>query len=193
MLHMLALAHKRHGKLPWAELFAPAIALAEDGFPVSPRLHALLEKEQHLKQGPVAAAYFYDSSGRLWPVGHRLRNPDLAATLREIADGGVSAFYTGAIARAIVDKVRSHTANPGLLTMADFSRYRARQRDPVCSAYRKWSVCGMSPPSSSGIAVAQILGILEHTPMQGIMRMPGPKQAWFGGADPRREGVARGE
>ncbi|HEY4542050.1 MAG TPA: gamma-glutamyltransferase family protein, partial [Noviherbaspirillum sp.] len=177
VLHMLALAHKRHGKLPWAELFAPAIALAEDGFPVSPRLHALLEKDQHLKQDPVAAAYFYDSNGRPWPVGHRLRNPDLAATLREIADGGVSTFYTGAIARAIVDKVRSHAANPGLLTMADFSRYRARQRDPVCNAYRKWTVCGMPPPSSGGIAVAQILGILEHTPIASLKSEDGQAPA----------------
>ncbi|QGZ41763.1 gamma-glutamyltranspeptidase/glutathione hydrolase [Pseudoduganella flava] len=166
VLRMLELAHKRHGKLAWATLFGPAIRLAEEGFAVSPRLNALLKYDQRrLPRDPVAAAYFYDADGAPRPVGYVLKNPELARTLREIASKGADAFYTGRIARDIAAKVANHPTNPGLLTARDIADYRAKERDPVCADYRQWKVCGMPPPSSGGIAIAQMLGILEHTPI----------------------------
>jgi gamma-glutamyltranspeptidase/glutathione hydrolase len=161
VLRMLEMAHKQYGKLPWESLFTPAIELAENGFPVSPRLFALLKAEQHLKKDPVAAAYFYDKDGNPRPVGYVLKNRDLAQVLREIAKGGADAFYKGQIARDIEAKVKSHPTNPGGLTAADIAAYQAKVREPVCSDYKAWTVCGMPPPSSGGIAHAQMLGMLE--------------------------------
>ena len=175
VLRMLEMAHRRHGRLKWKHLFQPAIRLAEKGFAVSPRLNAMLASEPYLRKDPVAAAYFYDPDGKPWPVGHRLRNPALAATLRAIAARGADAFYRGPIARDIAAKVASHPTNPGLLNAADIAGYRARLRKPVCTDYRAWTVCGMPPPSSGGIAVAQLLGILEvkdirpHAPQDGVL------------------------
>lgn len=161
VLRMLELAHRQYGRLPWASLFAPAIKLAEEGFAVSPRLSAMLKTEQHLKKDPVAAAYFYDKDGNPWPSGHVLRNPELAKVLREIALGGADAFYKGQIAHDIEAKVKNHPTNPGELTVADIAGYRAKVREPICTDYKTWTVCGMPPPSSGGIAVAQMLGMLE--------------------------------
>ncbi|TNC77640.1 gamma-glutamyltransferase [Janthinobacterium lividum] len=175
VLRMLELAHKEHGKLPWATLFAPAIKLAHGGFPVSQRLNGLLNWDQALKRDPVAAAYFYDKEGKAWPVGHVLKNPELARTLREIARGGADAFYNGRIARDIAAKVASHPTNPGKLTATDIAGYQAKVREPVCSDYKAWTVCGMPPPSSGGIAIAQMLGILEvkdirpYAPVDGVL------------------------
>ena len=174
VLRMLELAHKEHGKLAWATLFGPAIKLSQDGFPVSQRLNGLLKWDQALKRDPVAAAYFYDKNGQPWPVGHVLKNPALALTLREIARGGADAFYNGRIARDIAAKVASHPGNPGKLTAQDIAGYRARVREPVCSDYKAWTVCGMPPPSSGGIAIAQMLGMLEtkeigaYPPVDGV-------------------------
>jgi gamma-glutamyltranspeptidase / glutathione hydrolase len=162
VLRMLEMAHREHGKLPWAKLFEPAIRLASDGFAVSPRLHALLSYDKYLIRDAAAAAYFYDKDKRPWPVGHVLKNPELARTLKEIAAGGADAFYNGRIARDIAAKVQSHPTNPGLLTAQDIASYRPKQRDPVCSDYKAYTVCGMPPPSSGGIAIAQMLGVLEH-------------------------------
>lgn len=161
VLRMLELAHKEHGKLPWKALFAPAIKLAEDGFNVSPRLNALLSWDKYLARDPVARAYFFDQDGKPRPVGYLLKNPELARTLREIADGGADAFYKGRIANDIAAKVASHPTNPGKLTAADIAGYQAKERAPVCSDYKAWTVCGAPPPSSGGIAIAQMLGILE--------------------------------
>ena len=175
VLRMLELAHKEHGKLPWATLFGPAIRLAHGGFPVSQRLNGLLNWDQALKRDPVAAAYFYDPDGKAWPVGHVLKNPQLARTLREIAGGGADAFYQGRIARDIAAKVASHPTNPGKLTATDIAGYRAKVLEPVCSDYKAWTVCGMPPPSSGGIAIAQMLGMLEvkdirpYAPVDGVL------------------------
>ena len=174
VLRMLELAHRQHGKLPWASLFAPAIKLADAGFRVSPRLHLLLAADPHLRLDPVAAAYFYDADKKAWPVGHLLKNPALASTLRRIASGGADAFYQGRIAHDIARKVISHAGNPGLLSVQDIKGYQARVRSPICSDYRRWTVCGMPPPSSGGIAIAQMLGMLEvtdirlHAPVDGV-------------------------
>ena len=169
VLRMLELAHQEHGKLAWATLFGPAIQLSQDGFPVSQRLNGLLKWDQALKRDPVAAAYFYDKNGQPRPVGHVLKNPELARTLREIAAGGADAFYKGRIARDIAAKVASHPTNPGKLTARDIAGYQAKVRAPVCSDYKAWTVCGMPPPSSGGIAIAQMLGILET---RDISRFP---------------------
>ncbi|MES2317508.1 MAG: gamma-glutamyltransferase [Pseudomonadota bacterium] len=173
VLRMLALAHKQHGKLPWKTLFGPAIALSEHGFAVSPRLHGLLAADPYLRKDSAAAAYFYGAAGQPWPVGHVLKNPALAATLRELAQGGAEVFYRGAIARDIAAKVAAHPTNPGLLTVADIASYRPRLREPVCSDYRAYTVCGMPPPSSGGIAVAQMLGILETRDMAALAPVDG--------------------
>lgn len=168
VLHMLELAHKQYGKLPWTTLFVPAIKLANDGFAVSPRLHTLLKSEKYLKNDAEAAAYFYDQEGNPRSVGHVLKNPELANVLREIATGGADAFYKGHIAQDIEAKVKSHPANPGGLSAADIAGYQAKVREPVCTDYKKWIVCGMPPPSSGGIAIAQMLGMLETRDISGF-------------------------
>jgi gamma-glutamyltranspeptidase/glutathione hydrolase len=177
VLRMLELAHRQYGKLPWASLFEPAIKLADDGFAVSPRLAIMLKSERHLKKDPVAAAYFYDKDGNPRPVGYMLKNPELAAVLREIARGGADAFYTGRIALDIEAKVKNHPANPGGLTAADIAGYRAKVREPICTDYKAWTVCGMPPPSSGGIAIAQMLGILETRDMRAFAPKDGALNA----------------
>ncbi|MEI7446313.1 MAG: gamma-glutamyltransferase family protein, partial [Burkholderiales bacterium] len=160
-LRMLEAAHARHGRLPWATLFQPAIRLATDGFEVSPRLNTLLASERFLKRDAAAARYFYAPDGTPWPVGHRLRNPELADTLAQIAQRGSLALHAGPIARDIVAAVQGHPTNPGLLAEGDLAFYRPIARAPLCTPYRRWVICGMPPPSSGGIAVAQILGIVD--------------------------------
>ncbi len=158
---LLELAHRAHGRLPWATLFAPAIALAENGFAVSPRLHRLIASEHYFVQ-PRVRAYFLDASGAPLEVGQRLRNPAYAATLQILAAQGASAFYRGAIADDIVDTVRDYAPNPGDMTLADLADYRAIAREPVCGRYRRLRICGMPPPSSGGIGVLQTLSMLER-------------------------------
>ncbi len=173
VLRMLALAHKQHGKLPWKALFGPAIAMSEQGFAVSPRLHGLLAGDAYLRKDADSAAYFYGKDGQPWPVGHILKNPALASTMRELASGGAEVFYQGPIGRAIAAKVAGHPTNPGLLTAADIAAYRPRLREPVCTDYRAYTVCGMPPPSSGGIAIAQMLGILETRDMAALAPVDG--------------------
>lgn len=184
VVRMLALAHRQHGKLPWASLFEPAIRLAQNGFRVSTRLHALLSQERQLKQDPAAKAYFYDPEGKVWAVGHLLKNPELAAVLQRIATEGDSALMQGDIAQAMVDKVRNHAGNPGLLSLTDLASYQAKQRAPLCFDYaagspgqvKNYAVCGMGPPSSGAIAVGQILGLLgpsQASPMASALSPAG--------------------
>jgi gamma-glutamyltranspeptidase/glutathione hydrolase len=168
VLRMLALAHRQHGKLPWKTLFGPAIRLSENGFKVSPRLNQLLAGDAYIGKDPAARAYFFAPDGKPWPVGHLLKNPELARTLREIAEGGADVFYTGRIARDIEAKVKGHPSNPGLLTAADIAAYQPKLREPVCNDYRAYTVCGMPPPSSGGIAVAQMLGMFETRDMKAL-------------------------
>lgn len=161
VIRMLALAHSEHGALPWRDLFAPAIKLASDGFPVSPRLHELLSKNDGLRKFAASRAYFYSPGGEPWPVGHVLKNPALAATLRLIAENGPGIFYEGALAEDIVAAITGSAINPGQLTREDIAGYEAKKRDVICAPYRAWRICGMPPPSSGGVAVVQILKILE--------------------------------
>jgi gamma-glutamyltranspeptidase/glutathione hydrolase len=149
-------------------LFAPAIRLAEQGFVVSPRLHALIAGDAHLKDFPAARRYFFAPDGTPLPVGHLLRNPALADTLRRIADRGPDAFYRGPIAADIVAAVRGAAVAPGKMTLADLADYRARVRAAICTPYRVWRVCGMPPPSSGAIAIGQILSFLAPYDMGRI-------------------------
>ena len=164
VLRMLELAHRDHGRLPWARLFEPAIALAQNGFPMGHRLHQLLRSATDLQQDPQARAYFYQANGQPWPVGHRLQNPGLAQLLQRIANGGADAFHQGAIAQAMVQKVQNHPDNPGLMRLDDLRQYRAIEREPLCFDHAAQGVvhqvCGFPPPSSGAVAMAQILGML---------------------------------
>ena len=161
VLRMLELAHARHGKLPWSELFQPAIAAAEGGFALSPRLQSQLARDTFLPRDAAARSIFYEG-GKAKPAGASIVNRQYAETLRAIANKGVDAFYRGEIARDIVRAVRSN-AKPGDLTEADLEGYRALEREPLCGPYREWRVCSMATPSAGGVAVLQILGILERT------------------------------
>jgi gamma-glutamyltranspeptidase/glutathione hydrolase len=160
VLRALELAHRRHGKLPWRELFEPAIRHADEGFRLSPRLHGLLTRIRLPGRDQAMRALYYLPDDTPKPVGTLLKNPELGATFRQIAEQGADAFYTGEIARAIADTVRT-AANPGDLSLADLAGYQAMERAPLCGAYRQWKVCGMPPPSSGAIAVLQALGILQ--------------------------------
>ena len=186
VLRMLAQAHAQHGKLPWAKLFEPAIALATQGFVISPRLHAQLKADAYLRLDPTARAYFYQANGEPHVIGHVMRNPELAAVLQRIATEGVQAFYRGDVAEAMVRKVQQHPGNPGRLTMNDLANYQAKERTPVCFdhavASRVYRVCGFPPPSSGTIAIGQILGMLQHTPAS---LMSSPLDAVDGTPDPR--------
>jgi gamma-glutamyltranspeptidase/glutathione hydrolase len=166
---MLEAAHRALGHLPWPRLVAPAIRLAEEGFPISERLaRDIAADAARLLRDPEAAAYFFSAQGAPLPAGHRLRNPALAETLRAIATQGASALARGPIAEAIVAAVTSHPTNPGVMTASDLSTYAPVQRDAVCTLYRRHRVCGFPPPSSGGIAVAQILGLLGHFDMARV-------------------------
>ncbi|MDP1732979.1 MAG: gamma-glutamyltransferase [Sulfuritalea sp.] len=160
LVAMLEAAHVRHGKLKWARLFQPAIRLAENGFAVSPRLHLLLRDDPLLRRDEGARALYYQGSGEAMPVGEILRNPEFATTLRGIAAAGAHALHEGAMADRIVTTVGQRG---GTLTAKDMSDYRPRQRDAVCGPYRQWRICGMPPPSSGGIGVLQLLGLLERS------------------------------
>ena len=159
---VLALAHRKYGRLPWAKLFAPAIKLAQDGFPVGRKLAATIKQFPQMEQMPDVKAYFYKPDGTPYVQGDILKNVALAETLRAIAKGGAKAFYSGDIAQAIVDKVQHAPVNPGGMTLADIAGYRARELKPVCGTYRGDRICSMGPPSSGGIAIIQILDMLER-------------------------------
>lgn len=174
VVRMLEQAHRRHGRLPWARLFEPAITLAERGFPVSPRLHGLLATDTALKADAQAAAYFYRADGQPQAVGHVLRNPALAQVLRAIAQQGSVALHQGAVAADIVRRVRGHAGNPGRLSGGDLAAYRAVEREPLCADWlQHWRVCGMPPPSSGQLAVMQILGLLDRLPAR-LGPLPAP-------------------
>jgi gamma-glutamyltranspeptidase/glutathione hydrolase len=159
---MFEMAHKKYGKLPWARLFAPAIELSEKGFKVSAKLAGEIRQYKQMAQMPDFKAYFYHKDGTPVAAGEILKNPELAETLRKIAKGGAHAFYSGPIAQAIVDKVNNAPVNRTTMTLQDLADYRAVERAPVCGSYRTYKLCSMGPPSSGGVAIVQILGMLER-------------------------------
>lgn len=155
--------HRRYGKLSWKRVLAPAIALAEAGFKVSPRLAKLIANDQQrLKTYPDTRAYFFDPKGQPLKPGYILKNPAYAQALRLISAQGASVFYQGEIAKDMVKAVRKAKDNPGLLNLKDLASYAMVERPPVCVEYRKHRVCGMGPPSSGALTVGQILGILQN-------------------------------
>jgi gamma-glutamyltranspeptidase/glutathione hydrolase len=178
VLRLLEALHADHGRQPWVGLFDDAVALAEGGFAIGGRMaDAITAAREPLRRDADAAASFLRPDGSPRALGERVRNPAYADTLRRIAAGGADAFYRGPIADDIVDEVARRSAapgaaatvgaagaveiTPGRMTASDLARYRALRRDPVCHPYRRWIVCGMGPPSSGGLAVAQALGVLE--------------------------------
>jgi gamma-glutamyltranspeptidase/glutathione hydrolase len=165
---MLEMAHKKYGRLPWAKLFAPAIKLAADGFPVGPKLARTIVEEKDAAQMPDIKHYFYHADGTPLREGEILKDPPLADALRAIAAHGAKAFYYGPIAAAIVNAVQHAPVNQGGMTLADLANYRAVERAPVCGAYRGNRICSMGPPSSGGVAIVQILEMLERFPSSDL-------------------------
>ncbi len=176
-VRMLELAHQDHGSMDWSGLFQPAVKLASDGFSISGRMAAAISGARNdLLRDPDARAYFLNEDLSAKALGTVIKNPDYAATLNSIAQGGANAFYTGPIAQSIVNKIKASTGGvtatvvitPGLTEMSDLANYKAIRRTPVCGSYRNTVVCGMGPPSSGGIAVAQTLGILENFDLAAV-------------------------
>lgn len=164
---LLAEAHRRWGRTPWPELFRDGIALAEDGFVVSPRLAGLVARDaERLDRFPATSTYFLPGGVPI-AAGDTLRNPAYGDTLRLLAEQGVRGFYSGEIAEDIVTTVRGAAGNPGVLSAVDLALYQVRERDPVCVGYRAHEVCGMGPPSSGALTVGQRLGLLEHHRLGG--------------------------
>jgi len=156
-------AHDKYGKLPWSTLFDKAIALAENGFVVSPRLEKLLSLNFNpgIHKLTEINQYFFPN-GKSVKSGDILVNKKLAEVYRSLAKEGVGVFYQGWIAKKIVDTVQNSTISPGLLSMKDMASYQAKERAPVCGPYREFTLCGMAPPSSGGVAVIQILAQLQR-------------------------------
>jgi gamma-glutamyltranspeptidase / glutathione hydrolase len=193
-VRVLELLHRDHGRLTWASNFSAGVQLARDGFAISGRLaDAIVLNRANLLRDPDAVAYFLNADGTPKVLGTRLTNPAYADTLRAIATAGSDAFYIGSIALDIVDEIRRDAAGagapgpltPGLTTAADLARYEAKRRTPVCIVYRSTEVCGMGPPSSGGIAVAQTLGILENFNLASF----GPSNVDIHGGKPSVMGV----
>jgi gamma-glutamyltranspeptidase/glutathione hydrolase len=161
VLRMLERVQRRYGKLPWASLFQPAITLARDGFPISEKLHGELARDKLFPPDGAARAYFYEPDGTAKPAGTILKNPEFAATLTAIAKQGADAFYKGPIADDIVAAADHAWVNPSDMTRADMSGYQAKERPPICGFYRQYKLCGMGPPSSGGVAVLELLGLLQ--------------------------------
>src|SRR5262245_66238654 len=166
-------AHRRHGRLPWRDLFTPAIRLAEQGFVVSPRLAAAIADAPRLAEDPMARQLFFRQDAPNGPAvplsaGAMLKNPAYGFTLRRIALDGPAAFYTGEIAAEIGSRVRGHPTNPGLMSAWDLAAYTAPQREAVCRSYRNYRICGMPPPSSGGLTALMILRMLEPYRMKDL-------------------------
>ena len=169
-------AHKRWGKLDWSTLFQPGINLARAGFKVSQRLSMLVARDtKRLNQFEPTSTYFYPN-GKAIKAGNILKNISYAKTLQEIAADKGWSFYKGETAKDIVDTVQSAASNPGRLDLSDLDAYRVKERSAVCISYRNLDVCGMGPPSSGGLTVGQILGMLESFDLAKMG--PNSSEAW---------------
>lgn len=161
VVRAMELAHAKFGKLPWSSLFQPAIRYSENGFPISRRLNLLLSWQGTQHFAPAARDYFFDAKGQARASGSLLRNTEYAATLRAIATQGASSFYQGPIAEAILSALNAAPISKSDMTLADIAAYQAKMRAPLCASYRDKKICGMGPPSSGGITVAQTLKLIE--------------------------------
>lgn len=174
-IRMLELAHKDYGNLAWKDLFQSGIQLATDGFTISGRLaDAIAGSKELLKTDPEASSYFLNADGTVKTLGTLIKNPAYATTLGTLASTGANALYTGPIAENIVKKIKltsggssNFAITPGLTEMNDLAAYQAKKRDPVCTTYRTYWVCGMGAPSSGGMTVASTLGVLENFYLTG--------------------------
>ena len=174
--------HKRYGKLPWASLFDKPIALAEQGFTVSPRMAKSIEQNlEPLKRYPQTAAYFLPD-GKPLAAGTVLKNPEFARSVRLLAEKGSAPFYQGEQAQNIVRAVTGAVDNPGKISMADLKNYRVIERKPVCAPYREYEVCGMGAPSSGAIALGEILGVLQNQDMKALGAENIHSWRWIGDA-----------
>jgi gamma-glutamyltranspeptidase/glutathione hydrolase len=161
-LRLAAMAHGKWGKLPWADLFVPAIRLAEEGFEVRQRLYTALKAVEPVWKDFPEIQKMYWRDGAPVPIGTILRNPPLAALFRRIAAEGPDAFYLGENAKAISAAVTNAPKNPVPLTEADLAAYRAKERPAICGHYRIYTICGMGPPSSGAVTVLEVLGMVER-------------------------------
>lgn len=168
-LRMMALAHQRYGKLPWARLFEPAIRLARGGFVVTPRLHNGIDLYGRHVEGWAKQAFF-DEDGHALATGSWFTNPEQAALLEKVADKGPDYFYTGAFAQKIATALNQAEQNPAPMTAADIEGYKVKDREAICGTYRGYKICGMGPPSSGGISVLMILKQLERFDMGALGR-----------------------
>ncbi|PCK32343.1 gamma-glutamyltransferase [Pseudoalteromonas piscicida] len=162
ILHAFKSAHDKYGKLPWQTLFKPAIELAREGFIVSPRLNMLLEKKLNpgLTKLSPAKEYFYPDGKALKP-GTLKKNLPLANLYFKLATQGIQAFYEGQNATQLVEAVQKSEIAPGKLALNDLANYKSKTRQAICTSYRVYKVCSMAPPSSGGIAVLQMMKLLE--------------------------------
>jgi gamma-glutamyltranspeptidase / glutathione hydrolase len=167
-IRLMAMAHEKWGKLKWAQLFAPAIKLAEKGFVVNATLHQRLEQMAPVWKDFPDAQKLYWTGGKPAPVGSIIKNSAMAKTLKLLARKGPGAFYTGKLAKTLVHNVQNAPRNPGDMTLTDLAAYKAKQQDAVCAPYRVYIICGMGPPSSGGITILQILGSIERFDMAAI-------------------------
>ena len=167
LLKGLALLHQKYGTLEWNKLFLPTIRLAKEGFLISPRLHTLIVKDPFLLKNINASRYFFDKDLNPLPIGYLLKNPELAKVLEEVSIHGVEKFYEGEIAKDITRAVKQHQT-PGGLNEDDLKQYQAIERKVVCGPYRIWKICGMAPPSSGGITLISMLGILQNFPLNQL-------------------------
>ncbi|MBM3335819.1 gamma-glutamyltransferase, partial [Candidatus Sumerlaeota bacterium] len=164
----LALAHKRLGAKPWAQLVQPAIDLAEKGFPVSKALNNEVKRlTPSLGCYPSSAKVFLKNGAQPYEPGEILRQPDLAATLKRIRDSGRDGFYKGRTAQLLVKMMRAHR---GLITAKDLAAYQAVERKPIHGTYRGYDIYAMGPPSSGGVALVEMLNILEGFDLAGMGR-----------------------
>ena len=171
---LLETVHKKYGRLDWAGLFSPAIKLATEGFKITPRLHYLLSADSFIQNSPSARSiYFIQPSDtdkissdnftklKAKPIGTLLKNPEYAETLIKLAENGAKSFYVGENSKKIISDLAD--LNPKQkLRQKDFSKYQAKQRENLCLPYRAYKVCSMGPPSSGGVALLQILGVMSH-------------------------------
>jgi gamma-glutamyltranspeptidase / glutathione hydrolase len=169
MVRLMEAAHKADGKLPWAKLFEPAIALARSGFAVSPRMAGMIANAQGLiSHFPATAKYLLDKKGVPLVAGTRLKNPAYAKLLRGIARKGADDFYTGRFATDAVAAMAKSPVSPATMTAADFAGYKVVDRAPLCGRYRSYRVCAMGPPSSAAVALLQSLQMLNYADLRAL-------------------------
>jgi gamma-glutamyltranspeptidase/glutathione hydrolase len=164
----LELALKTYGKLKLADVMAPAIHLAEDGFPVSEKLARQLEEQRDYLQEFSVSRRIFLNDGKMYKAGDTFKQPELAATLKRIAKNGAAEFYRGETARMIVEDMKGMG---GLITLEDLAQYKPKSRDTLRASYEvdghKWDVITSPPPSSGGVAIIEAMNMLSNVPLKG--------------------------